>query len=342
MEEVAVALGFAELSGVLDRWPKGCRSILVSTKSAYDLYGVSIEEACQRAGWSCGRYLYPCGEEAKDLAHTVSCWAAMQELGLDRQSVMLCLGGGALTDAAGFAASCYMRGIDLLMLPTTLLGMIDAAVGGKNGINFGDLKNAVGTFHLPRAIYANLACLNSLPDREFRAGLAEAIKAAFIWDPTLIPFLNTHMDDLLQHKEKPLAELIHRCIKVKQEVVKQDPRDTSLRAILNFGHTTAHALERAKRSIGDQILHGEAVAIGMNVAAQLGVKLGITPPTVATQLEALCQQAGLPTELPVPATELIPWMRRDKKAVQERLSFILLRELGKAELVQDIQEEWLL
>ncbi len=339
MEEAVVSLGFTDLSGLLARWPKGCRSILVSTKTAYELYGAAVEQACQSAGWSCDAFLFPCGEEAKELSHAASCWTAMQELGLDRRSVMLSLGGGALTDAAGFAASCYMRGIDLLMLPTTLLSMIDAAVGGKNGINFGDLKNAVGTFHQPRAIYANLACLNSLPDREIRAGLAEAIKAAFIWDPTLISFLNTHMDELLQRKEKPLSELIHRCIKVKQEVVEQDPKDTGLRAILNFGHTTAHALERA---LGDQILHGEAVAIGMNVAARLGVKLAITPPAVATQLVSLCKQAGLPTDLPISVSELIPWMRRDKKVIQGHLSFVLLRGLGKAELVQDIQEEWLL
>ena len=340
MEEVIVTVGFSALSGTLSRWPKGCRGILVSTESAYNRYGAAIEQACEQAAWSCGRYLFPCGEEAKELTEVQRCWAAMQELRLDRKSVVMSLGGGALTDVGGFAASCYMRGIDHIAIPTTLLAMIDAAIGGKNGVNFGDQKNALGTFHMAQTVYANLACLETLPQRELCAGLAEAIKYGFIWDPTLLSFLKTHMNALMERREQPLTELVRRCIKIKQEVVKQDPRDEGLRSILNFGHTAGHALERA---LGDTILHGEAVAIGMNIAVRLGVRLQITPVEVAHELQMLCEQAGLPTTLPNGLTikDLIPWMKRDKKSVQGRLSFVLLRKPGEAELIQNLTDEWI-
>ncbi len=338
MEEVVVSLGFSQLSGLLKSWPEKTRCLIVSTPSAFDRYGAQLSHELEKANWQVESFLFPCGEEAKDLFWAQSCWKAMQEAGLHRRSVMVSLGGGALTDVAGFAASCYMRGIDLIVVPTTLLGMIDAAIGGKNGINFGDLKNAIGTFHTPKILYANIECLSSLPDREFCAGLAEAIKYGFISDPALISFLEAQMDRLLQRQLGPLSELIRRCIACKQEVVKQDPKDTNLRAILNFGHTFGHALERA---IGPTLLHGEAVAIGMNEAAKLGVQLRVTPPEIAKRLKALCTQAKLPTDRPpqIAMNDLIPWIRRDKKNTQDQLTFVLLRELGKAEVFGDIPEE---
>ncbi len=341
MEEVIVSLGFRELRTLLSRWPVGCRGIIASTDSAHTRYGAAVAQELENAGWSYQKFLFPCGEEAKELACVQSCWAAMRAAGLDRRSVMVSLGGGALTDAAGFAASCYMRGIDLLTIPTTLLGMIDAAVGGKNGINFGDLKNAIGTFHLPKAVYANIDCLQTLPDRELRAGLAEAIKYGFVCDPGLLVFLEIEMDALLQRRSTSLAELIQRCINNKQRIVSLDPWDMGQRAILNFGHTTGHALERAMDS---HLLHGEAVAIGMNVAARLGVKLAITPQKVADRLQALCLKAGLPTALPdrISMRDLIPWMQRDKKTEQGELAFVLLREEGQAELLRNLALEQLL
>lgn len=278
------------------------------------------------------------GEHIKTLDSASLCWTEMIKGGIDRESLLIAIGGGVITDLGGFVAGCYMRGIDALYIPTTLMGMIDAALGGKNAINHPLCKNLIGLFSQPKEIWICLEFLKSLPNREFISAIAEIIKYGIVYDPALFHYLKIKIDDIKKKNDKIIMYLIDQCCRIKKEIIEKDFKDQNLRKILNFGHTFAHALENITGY--NQFLHGEAVAIGMNCAASVSYELGLIHQEVKDQIEILCQTAGLPTRLP-PALNidhLIEIMKKDKKNVAKKLSLIVTKGLGSVVYLDNVNE----
>ena len=265
----------------------------------------------------------PAGETSKSMQQTAALLERMTGLGLDRKSFVIAVGGGVVGDLAGFVAATYLRGIAFVQVPTTLLAQVDSSVGGKVGVNLPQGKNLVGAFYQPRLVLADTDTLRTLPERELRAGLAEVIKYGAIRDA-----------DFFREVENGLPvgpRMVRRCCEIKAEVVGADETETTgLRAILNFGHTVGHALEAISEY--GRWLHGEAIAIGMCVAAELSVKRSGLPAADAARIRALLAARGLPVKLPAEVTlaRLLPAMRLDKKAEAGQLRFVLLKKLGEA------------
>jgi 3-dehydroquinate synthase len=272
----------------------------------------------------------PDGEAYKTLETVEDILDTLVEGGANRDTTLLALGGGVVGDITGFAAACYMRGVDFIQVPTTLLAQVDSSVGGKTGVNHASGKNLIGAFHQPRAVLIDTDTLRTLPDRELKAGLAEVIKHGVIVDADYFAWLEENIDALLARDAAALAWAIQRSCEIKAEVVAEDERESGRRAILNFGHTFGHAIERCQ-GYGEW-LHGEAVAAGMVMAAQLSE--GETP--VAERIGSLLERAGLPTRPPaIPVPDLMAAMGMDKKVQQKRLRFVLLRGLGEAFVTSD-------
>ena len=274
------------------------------------------------------------GESFKTLATMQTILDALVASGANRDTTVIALGGGVVGDIAGFAAACYMRGVAFIQVPTTLLAQVDSSVGGKTGVNHDKGKNLIGAFHQPRAVLIDTDTLNTLPPREFRAGLAEVIKHGVICDPTYFAWLESSMSALLEKDPESLAQAILRSCEIKASVVAEDERETGRRAILNFGHTFGHAIERC---LGyGEWLHGEAVAAGMVMAAELS---GIEAADLS-RLKNLIAAAGLPIEPPAIARERwLEAMGLDKKVRQKKLRFVLLRSLGEACVSTDYERD---
>ncbi len=271
----------------------------------------------------------PDGERYKTLDTLSRVLDQLVEHRFNRDAVVVALGGGVVGDLAGFAAACYQRGIGYVQVPTTLLAQVDSSVGGKTGVNHAGGKNLIGAFHQPLAVLADTDTLASLPDRELRAGLAEIIKYGCVWDPTLFEWLETHMGELLGRDTGALGEAIGRSCAIKAAVVGRDERESHLRAILNFGHTFGHAIEAATGY--ETYLHGEAVALGMIIAAELSQRLGLLDGRSAARAGALVRLAGLPTEAPrLGADRVARLMRMDKKVLAGKVRLVLLEGLGRA------------
>ena len=271
----------------------------------------------------------PDGEAHKTLGTVSRIFDAMAAAQLHRDACVAALGGGVVGDLAGFAAACYQRGVDFLQLPTTLLAQVDASVGGKTGVNHPAGKNLIGAFHQPIAVIADTATLGTLPPREFRAGLAEVIKHALIADTAFLDWLDGHLDALLAQQPEALVHAVRRSCEIKAAIVAGDERERGRRAELNFGHTFGHAIETAT-GYGDW-LHGEAVAVGMVMAAALSRRLGWLGASDVQRIRELLRRAGLPVEAPrlgsARAREL---MGMDKKVLEGRIRLVLLRRLGEA------------
>lgn len=272
---------------------------------------------------------FPAGEAAK----TRATWERLTDLLLEqrygRDSAVLALGGGVTGDLAGFVAATYLRGVPLLQVPTTLLAMLDSSVGGKVGVDTAHGKNLVGAFHPPAAVIADPLTLGTLPDREFRSGLAEAVKHGLIADAAHLDWLESNAAAVLRRDAGALAQLIVRSVTIKAEVVAGDERESGRRAILNAGHTVAHALELAT---GYAIPHGEAVAIGLVAECGLGEALGVTRPGTRARIESLLDRLGLPIGLAggLPTAALVAAMIGDKKSRGGGVGFALVSEPGKA------------
>ncbi len=279
------------------------------------------------------------GEQHKTLESAARVFAALAALGANRDATVVALGGGVIGDLAGFAAACWMRGIALVQMPTTLLAMVDSSVGGKTAVNLPAGKNLVGAFHQPNAVVIDTDTLATLPPREYAAGLAEVVKYGAIGDEPFFAWLEMHADALLRRDADALAEAIAASCRYKAGVVARDEREHGERALLNFGHTFGHALE-AEAGYG-RLLHGEAVAIGMVLAARLSARLGRAPAADADRLAALLERLGLPVAMPdgFAAERLLARMQLDKKNLSGRLRLILWSRLGAAELVDGVEAD---
>lgn len=270
------------------------------------------------------------GEERKTPAAVEAIWRAAQKAGCDRTSVFLGFGGGVVTDIAGFAAATYLRGVPWISAPTTLLGAVDAAVGGKTGVDLGSAKNAVGAFWQPRASVCDLAFLATEPARGFRSALAEVVKAALIGDPALLELVESSSDRVLARDPEALVDLTRRAIRVKAQIVSRDERESKLRAVLNLGHTVGHALEAES---GYSYAHGEAISLGLIAALRIGVQLGVTPVPLCARVTELLARLGLPADLEkAPVEPAMRLLGHDKKRSGNHIRFVLVRDVGTVEL----------
>ncbi len=273
--------------------------------------------------------ILPGGEQHKTLQTASWVFDSLVQSKLNRDATILALGGGVVGDIAGFAAACYQRGVGYVQVPTTLLAQVDSSVGGKTGVNHTGGKNLIGAFYQPQAVIADTDVLNTLPDRELRAGLAEVIKYGCVWDPLLFEWLDKNIALLLARNPAALTYAISRSCEIKATVVARDEREHDVRAILNFGHTFGHAIEAA--TAYETYLHGEAVALGMLIAADFSQRLGMIPAGISARIRDLLVRTGLPTEAPrIGAAKALELMNMDKKVLGGAIRFVLLEKLGRA------------
>jgi 3-dehydroquinate synthase len=282
--------------------------------------------------------ILPPGEREKSLSMASYLYDVLAEAEADRKTAIVAVGGGVIGDLAGFVAATYARGLPLLMVPTSLLAMVDSSVGGKVGVNHPRAKNLIGAFHQPVGVWIDPAVLSTLPDREYRSGLAEVVKYGVILDPELFIFLENHLEEPLSRDPAALRHVIARSCRLKADVVEKDEREeTGLRVVLNYGHTFAHAFETVAGY--GTLLHGEAVAIGMVCASRLAEARGLIEHATTERQRELLDEFGLPTKPPpCPVDELLAAMRKDKKALGGKMRFVLPRRLGTVDLFDDVPE----
>jgi 3-dehydroquinate synthase len=312
--------------------------MIVTNTTVARLYLETLRAALGERGIA--ECILPDGEQHKTLQTAGWVFDAMVGSKLNRDATVLALGGGVVGDIAGFVAACYQRGIGYVQIPTTLLAQVDSSVGGKTGVNHSGGKNLIGAFYQPLAVLADTDTLATLPDRELAAGLAEVIKYGCVWDPLLFDWLDLHIGELKARDTEALTYVIARSCAIKATVVARDEREHSLRAILNFGHTFGHVIEAATGY--ETYLHGEAVGLGMLMAAEFSCKLGLIDRAVEERVRALVERAGLPTEAPkIGAARALELMRMDKKVLAGKVRLVLLEKLGRAVVVDQYPEELL-
>jgi 3-dehydroquinate synthase len=301
--------------------------LIVTNTTVARLYLAKLTDCL--AGRRVAQCILPDGEQHKTLQTAARVFDALVDEKMNRDATVLALGGGVVGDIAGFAAACYQRGVGYVQIPTTLLAQVDSSVGGKTGVNHSGGKNLIGAFYQPLAVIADTDTLATLPDRELRAGLAEVIKYGCVWDPLLFDWLDDNMARLLARDVDALTYSIARSCEIKATVVAKDERERDLRAILNFGHTFGHAIEAA--TAYETYLHGEAVGLGMLIAADLSHRLGLIDGAVKERVRDILGRAGLPTEAPrVGAARALELMQMDKKVLGGSVRLVLLEKLGRA------------
>jgi 3-dehydroquinate synthase len=316
----------------------GARAALVSDAAILRLYGKTVIASLEGAGVTVAEVEVPEGEAAKTLAVAEQCWDALVAAGLDRTSTVLALGGGAVGDVAGFAAATYMRGVNFVQLPTTVLAQVDASIGGKTAIDHPKAKNLIGAFHQPRLVLCDPATTLTLSQREFSSGLAEIVKHGIVLDAAY--FAEVERDAAaLRARELPVLErIIGGSCRLKASVVERDERESELRHVLNYGHTIGHALEAATGY--GRFTHGEAVSLGIAAEARLALRLGVCREATVERQERLLAAVGLPVRAAVEDVEaVLAAMARDKKARDGRVPFVLAPEIGAFRLAYDVSRE---
>ncbi len=302
-------------------------ALVVSDTHVHPLYGAAMQEGLESSSIHSTSVIVPAGEKSKSHTELIRIYEAALAAGLDRSSWIVALGGGVVGDLAGYAAATFLRGIRLVQVPTTLLAMVDSAVGGKTGINLPQGKNLVGVFHQPSLVIADTDTLQTLPPREFRAGLAEVIKYGVIADPDILNLLEGSSPDALAQDTACLESLVDRSCAIKADIVSKDEREQGLRAVLNFGHTLGHAIEQVTGY--GTYLHGEAISMGMCYAARLSERLTHFPAESTQRLKHVLERYSLPTSYPrVPWTDIMTAMNRDKKRKAGSIGFVLANQLG--------------
>jgi 3-dehydroquinate synthase len=315
------------------------RLALVVTDEHVAAHAARVADALGAAGFRAEVATLLSGESQKALGVAGTLYDRLVDLQADRRTLVVAVGGGVMGDLAGFVAATYARGLPLLMVPTTLLAMVDSSVGGKVAVNHPRAKNMIGAFHQPVGVWIDTATLNTLPEREYRSGLAEVVKYGVIMDADFFAYLEANAADILARRPEVVRYVVQRCCRLKADVVEQDEREeTGLRAILNYGHTFAHAFETAAGY--SSWLHGEAVAAGMACAARLACRRGLIEAQLPHWQDSLLRLFGLPTAPERwPVEDLLATMRTDKKALAGKMRFILPRRLGEVALFDDVSED---
>ena len=328
--EIRIQHGLLNQAGTACRQvlPHATRLFVVTDSTVAPLYQGKLEDSLAAAGFHTAVHVVPAGEESKCAARLAELWEAMMAAGLTRSDAVVALGGGVVGDLAGFAAATILRGVDFIQIPTTLLSQVDSSVGGKVAIDLEHGKNLAGAFWQPRLVLMDPKVLDTLPDQVFADGMAEVIKYGCIADGDFLRFLERHASRGKIMEE--IESVLYTCCDIKRNVVEEDERDTGARMILNFGHTLGHAYELAGRY--RQWTHGQAVAAGMVREAELGVGLGLTPPSLAVRIGELVQAFGLPRAISCSPEEYAAAIGLDKKGSGDRITLILLDRLGHAML----------
>lgn len=313
------------------------RAFLISDERVLAQWGEAALSSLRGAGLETFQAAVPPGDASKSLASTGKLYSWLAEHRAERRDAVVAFGGGMVGDLAGFVAATYLRGLPLVQVPTTLLGMVDASIGGKTAVNHAGAKNMVGAFYQPRAVVADVATLKTLPRRELVEGLGEVIKHAFLFDEGLVEILEKRLDELLALDPELTVEVLRRNILLKAAVVSEDERETGgKRELLNYGHTLGHAFEAAGEY--QKLLHGEAVAVGMTAATAIGERVGITPPELARRQRRLIERAGLPTTAPrgLDPGRVRDALAMDKKIVRGTQRWVLLEAIGRPVVREDI------
>jgi len=337
-----IAIGSNMLKDIgksLERFDFSKKAAIVSNPTVFDLYGKTLASSLSDSNFETIEIILPDGEEYKNLASVEKIYEQLLRMRFDRRSVLIALGGGVIGDITGYAASTYMRGIDFIQAPTTLLAQVDSSVGGKTGVNHTLGKNMIGTFWQPRLVWVDISTLHTLSRRNFLAGIAEIIKYGVIWDSAFFDFLERKRESLLSLNPDDITHIIRRSCEIKADVVSRDERESGLRAILNFGHTIGHAIETATGYT--TFLHGEAIAIGMHVEAIVAHEAGLIGSDEVSRIQHLLKTFGLPTEIPagIDLNALFEAMKLDKKAVSGDVKFILPEQIGKVRIQGNISEK---
>ena len=306
----------------------GASAAFVLTDGNCSRYARPVRKALEAAGIRTAGRALPAGEKHKTWATAGRILEAMARAGLDRKSLLVAVGGGVITDLGGFVASAYMRGIRAVLVPTTLLGQVDAAIGGKTGVNLPHGKNLAGAFWQPAAVFCDPETLKTLPAREYVSGLGEVVKYGMIRDAELFATMERRIDEIKARDPGALDEIVHRCAAIKADVVQRDERESGERAILNYGHTIGHALEAAGNY--KALHHGEAVSIGMEAEAIVSMELGIAPLEVLAAQNRLLKLCGLPTRVKkLPQKKVMSALKLDKKNVAGKTRFVLPEAVGR-------------
>lgn len=325
----------------LEKFVGSSRVMVIYDQSVESPWFLQLEKQLAKLDVDVCRFKVSSGEKSKSAETLAEIWETCAENNLTRDSLIIALGGGVIGDLGGFVAGSFLRGIDFIQVPTSLLAMVDSSVGGKTGINLKRGKNLVGAFWQPVHVMADISTLGTLPDRELRAGLAEVIKYGVIYDAEFFEYLEENMHKVLEPAGdlEVMTHLIKRSVEIKADVVRQDEREGGLRRILNFGHTIGHAIETVGKYT--QLIHGEAISIGMVAASKitLGLDIGNWSEDDHQRLVALIEKAGLPTQIPenMAAQELIDRTLVDKKAVKGKVRYVLPTKMGTIKTVSDIK-----
>lgn len=348
MEKVRVKLGersydicigsniLGEIGARLKSFKTSPKIAIISNPAVFNLYGKKVLTSMKKAGFDVKTVIIPDGEKYKDINTVQKIYGELLKHRLDRKSALIALGGGVIGDITGFVASTYMRGIDYIQIPTTLLAQVDSSVGGKTGVNHKLGKNMVGTFYQPKLVWIDIDTLKTLPKRELVAGLSEVIKYGVIRDKKLFDFLEDNMRKISYLDKNALHHIIKHSCEIKAEVVSKDEREAGLRAILNYGHTIGHAIETVTGY--KKFLHGEGVAIGMHLEAKIAEIMGFLKIHDVLRIKALINSYGLPSEMPknLNINYLMSSMKLDKKAVAGELKFILPERIGRVRIKKGI------
>ncbi|UCE18949.1 MAG: 3-dehydroquinate synthase [Gemmatimonadota bacterium] len=314
------------------------RVMVFTNPTVGSMYLEDVLEGFHGEGYGVSSRVVPDGEEYKTLEYANTLYDSLMDNRIDRSSTIVALGGGVLGDLAGFVAATFKRGIPFVQVPTTLLAQVDASVGGKVAVDHPRGKNMIGSFYQPRCVIISLSVLDTLPEREMRAGLAEVIKYGVIKDASLFEYIETHLDSLLNLEANGLHTVVKRSCEIKASIVTKDERDEGQRALLNFGHTIGHAIETATNY--SRYRHGEAVALGMICATDIGVRLNVTSVKTSERLSNLIERAHLPTRIRnVSADAVIEFLRHDKKVRDGKVRFVLPREIGQVMITDTVPDD---
>ena len=323
---------------LLEPYIHGRQVMIVSNETVAPLYLARYVAAIEALGKTVATCILPDGEKYKNIEHLNLIFDALLASGFNRDCTVLALGGGVIGDMAGFASACFQRGVYFIQVPTTLLSQVDSSVGGKTGINHPLGKNMIGAFQQPQVVLADMSQLKTLPARELSAGLAEVIKYALLGDADFLAWLEQHMDALVQGDEAALAEAVYRSCAHKARIVANDEKEQGERALLNLGHTFGHAIE-SYLGYGEW-LHGEAVATGMVMAADLSQRMGWISSEDLTRTKNIIQRANLPIVCPqIPLDDFLAYMAHDKKVLNGQLRLVLMQAVGQAIITKTFDVE---
>ncbi len=341
---IEIGSGLLSASGkrIRQLLPKATKALIVTDSNVADLYAGTVKNGLEAEGFEVYEYVFEAGEQSKNLKSIAGMWAAMAEAAFTRSDVLVALGGGVAGDMGGFAAACFLRGIAVVQIPTSLLAMVDASIGGKTGIDLPQGKNQVGAFKQPVIVIEDTDCLSSLPDELFTEGMGEVIKYAYIMDEDLYSILKKAADEgralKIREDVELIEDIVYRCAADKAYVIMKDEFDNGLRQTLNFGHTVGHVIERDSDF---SLAHGVCVAKGMGIMIDASLATGRMTEEEAENMKSLIRAYDLPTEDDITPEQAVSGAMNDKKKRGNTISLILVNKIGKAEIVDMTPDEFL-